>query len=367
MTSRSRSRPLLLCLALAGCGSGARHTADYLAPGTFGVGISTFTFVDTTRPTPANGTFAGAPTRTLTVDVWYPSSTPGGPNTDAPPAAGRHPLVVHGHGFMDNRHGESYLGEHLASWGFVVASPDFPLSSGGAPGGATIADTAQQPLDVRFVIDQLLAQPAVPADGARIGVSGLSLGALTALLSGYHPRLRDGRVRAVLSLAAPSCMLLPAFFASAPVPLLLAHGDADLIVPPAESSVRAYDRAQPPKELVLLARGSHTAFTGFASLLDETKNYDRIGCQALGATPIDVTTFASLGTEADGISSDVSACPKPCQAAPIDPSLNADRQLDLTRALALAFFSAELENDAAARAFVRATVTENPEVTVRVP
>ncbi len=354
----------------AGC-SHPTHTADYLAAGSHGVGVHSFTFVDTSRATPANGSYAGAPTRTLVVEVWYPASAGSasdGAVTDAPAARGPFPLVLHSHGFMDNRRGQSYLAEHLAGHGFVVAAPDYPLSNGGAPGGATIADTPEQPLDARFVIDNVLAQSADATspiagtvDATRIGASGLSLGGLTTLLAGFHPTLRDPRLRAALALAPPSCMLLAPFFATTRLPLAMVQGDADLLVPPEANTERAFPLTEPPSQLVLLRRGSHTAFAGLASLLDPTMNYDRLGCQALGN--VSATSFAALGSADQGISQDPSVCPMPCQGTPMDPSLDATRQQDLTRAIGLAFFAANLQGDAEAQSFLTSRLAaENPEV-----
>jgi predicted dienelactone hydrolase len=359
------------CALLAGCGHD-EHTADFIAAGQYGIGVHTFTFVDSSRPTPANHSYPGAPDRTLVVEVWYPSTTEGGPYTDPPLAPGAFPLVLHSHGFMDGRRGESYLGEHLASHGYVMAAPDYPLSNFGAPGGATIEDTPEQPLDARFVIDRLLEQSADPSspiggaiDADHIVASGLSLGGLTTLLLAYHPTLRDPRIRAALAIAAPSCMLEAPFFAGADVPLVLLHGDVDAIVPVAENSERIFDLTPAGTELILLANGSHTGFAGPASLLDPSMSFDQFGCQALGDT-VNVTSFAGLGSAAQGISQDPAVCPMPCQATPTAPSLAADRQHELTQAIALAFFDSVLGRDAQAQPFLRARLAaENPEVRVQ--
>ncbi len=376
-TSHVFGLALTLGLALglgAGC-SGERHTADYQAAGSYGIGYSTFTFVDTSRPTPANHDYAGDDKRTLVVDIWYPAHATS-PMRDAPvdTGGGPFPLILHSHGFMDGRLGESYLGEHLASHGYVVVAPDFPLSKGGAPGGSTVDDLPAQPGDLSFVLDQVLAGPAAPGgplagaiDPARVGASGLSLGGLTALLATFHPRLRDPRVRATFTLAAVSCFLTQTFYATASVPLLLVHGDSDELVPLPENSMRAFERAQDPRELVVMRRGSHTGFAGYASLFDPTMHYDRIGCEAIQGA-IDVSSFSAVGSEAEGISQDTTMCPMPCQGAFDDPSLDADRQHDLVDTLSLAFFDGQFRNDASARRFLTTPVAkENPELDVRLP
>ena len=115
---------------------------------------------------------------------------------------------------MSNRSGGVYLTQHLASYGYVVAAPDFPLSNGNAPGLPTFFDLANQPGDVRFVIDQLLTlsaetQSAFAAgiDRTRIGLTGFSMGGSTTILAALHPTLRDPRVQAAAALAGVSRLL----------------------------------------------------------------------------------------------------------------------------------------------------------------
>jgi predicted dienelactone hydrolase len=363
-------RALLVLSLLCGCSS-ERQLADYRSPGSRQVGFRTFTYVDQTRATPANKEYAGAPTRTLTVEVWYPASAPEGTSRDAPldASGGPFPLILHSHGFMDSRLGEGYLAEHLASHGFVVASPDYPLSKGGAPGGATVHDVPDQPLDVRFVIDRVLAEPALAGalDGTRIAVSGLSLGGLTSLLATFHPTLRDPRLRAVLAMAAPACFLTAPFYQTTATPLLLVHGDADVLVPLEPNGLRAFERASGPRELVVLKRGTHTAFAGYASLFDPMEHYDAIGCTAIAGS-IGNTSFERLGTEAQGISADPSMCPPPCQSPAQGVPLSAERHQELVKALALSFFDRELRGMRDADRFLTAAIaSQAEEVTVRLP
>jgi predicted dienelactone hydrolase len=97
----------------------------------------------------------------LVTEVWYPGSATGALLEDGPL-----PLVVWSHGYASSRTAQAALGEHLASHGYVVAAPDFPLSTFTAPGGPTVADVASQPGDVRAVIDHLLGLRAGPLAGA---------------------------------------------------------------------------------------------------------------------------------------------------------------------------------------------------------
>ena len=70
--------------AFAPAASAAARHADR----TYAVGKRSYTFVDRSRPTAANGSYAGAPTRTLPTLVLYPTAgAPGGPSVDGRPAA----------------------------------------------------------------------------------------------------------------------------------------------------------------------------------------------------------------------------------------------------------------------------------------
>ncbi|MFQ5514117.1 MAG: alpha/beta hydrolase family protein [Myxococcota bacterium] len=369
---------LLLTPALeaeaVGCRAVApRSTAELTAPGPFAVGVTTRTFVDSSRPTPPNGSFPGAASRTLVTEVWYPATVPG---RDAPPepSLAAVPVIVHSHGFLDSRLGESFLTEHLASRGYVVAAPDYPLSHGGAPGGATVADVPEQPGDWSFVLDAVLGAFPSLADPGRVGASGLSLGGLTTLLVTYHPELRDPRIGAALPMAGPGCFFGRRFFRTTSTPLLVLHGDSDLIVPFKENALRVFRRARGPKLLVRLRDGSHTGFSVFAPLFDPSQHFDAIGCAALtgglgDGIPSDpnANPFEALGGREQGILLDPRLCPLPCEApVPVTPSMGAARHHELTRAVATAFFDAYLRSDESARCFLRSGLArESPDVAVR--
>src|SRR5271167_5151876 len=87
-------------------------------------------WTDTSRPTMANHTFKGSASRELKGRIWFPADKQGAP----------YPLVIYSHGYMSQYKEGDYLLNFLASHGYVAVSIDFPLSSGSAPGGATVAD-----------------------------------------------------------------------------------------------------------------------------------------------------------------------------------------------------------------------------------
>jgi predicted dienelactone hydrolase len=349
-----------------------RHTADFATRGPHAVGFRTLQFVDETRPTPPNGSFAGTPSRMLDVEVWYPAAATPAPTAarDAPldPSGAPYPLILYGHALMDNRRGEAYLAEHLASRGFMVAAVDFPLGKLGAPGGATPMDIGSQPGDLRAVLDRLLAGDggfAGAVDAKRIGASGLSLGGGTVLLLTYHRDLRDRRIRAVLPIApAYSCAFTRAFYRHARVPLLVLQGDADRLAPLVENGLRVVRRARGPRMLAVLRGASHLGFTGFAGALGTPQSIDQFGCNALlgaiGSAPV----FPELpGGRGAGIASE--ACSPPCQTSPT-ATLDFDRQHELTQTVAAAFFDAYLAGDRSARCWLaRGLARENPDVETR--
>jgi predicted dienelactone hydrolase len=191
-------------------------------PTVHAVSTTSVHLVDTSRPTVSRGRTI-APSRTLDTTVYAPSD--GGP----------YPLVVFAHGFQIGPGPYAHLCQVLASAGYVVAAPAFPLTDQ-AVAGANLdrGDLPNQAGDVSFVITSLTSSPPAAltgkVDGAHVGVVGHSDGADTVLDVGYFPFRNDTRVRAVAAFA-PDAMTPPGGSVGAGVPLLLEHGDHDSIVP----------------------------------------------------------------------------------------------------------------------------------------
>jgi dienelactone hydrolase len=159
--------------------------------------------------------------RRLEVELWYPASeafrgrdldeatrdrfsiAPGldavqNAVRDADPADGRFPLLVQCHGANAHRRDKTELCTHLASHGYVVASPDFPgdtvacmIQDSESKAGARVASMSidelaeYRPADAAFVLESVLAgaDPAIGriVDPAKVGTCGHSYGGWTSL------------------------------------------------------------------------------------------------------------------------------------------------------------------------------------------
>jgi hypothetical protein len=171
------------------------------------VGTRTLTFVDSSRTTSANGSFPGAPSRTLPTEVWYPASTAdqGAANASPDTAHGPYPLVLFAHGYAVT---PDFYAPLLARWaaaGYVVAAPVFPILSG-SDGGASHVDFEKTWGDASFVITQMLSLGADDplagvVDRSRIAVAGHSDGEMISFGLGFLQCCRDTRVRSILAMA----------------------------------------------------------------------------------------------------------------------------------------------------------------------
>jgi pimeloyl-ACP methyl ester carboxylesterase len=303
---RTAITPVLRCALVllvgvaAGCGNASNGSDTTLAGVRFTtVGRTTATFVDTSRPTQPNGSFPGAPTRTLSSIVWYPGVAAAGAAAQEIPcqdgiAAKHHgdgdrcvvvedaaldaaeapyPLIVFSHGFGNGADATTSYAQALAGYGYVVVAPDFPLSNRDAPGGPTVNDVPAQAGDVSFLIDVFegrVANAPAPFPGAidaqRIGAAGRSLGGTTTLFVTHNVKYVDPRIRASAPVS-PGWFLQISYYGSdgyftgITTPLLIIGGSEDTTAPFPTNDQPPYDLANPPKILVDLLGQGHTPET----------------------------------------------------------------------------------------------------------
>jgi predicted dienelactone hydrolase len=326
-------------------------SAQRLAAGRFEVGHSDYTFVDASRPNDARDGANAEKRRTLVTTVWFPRGAPG-----------PHPLVLYSHGFLATREGGAYLAEFLARRGYVVAAPNHPLTQRWtAHGSAAAADVVHQPRDLSFVIDRILAwsddeRPfAGTIDPQRIGVMGLSLGALTATLATFHPQLRDARIGAAVSIAGPMTIFATRFFAAVPTPFLLLAGDEDVVVDYATNAPLVLERV-PGGQLVSIHGGNHVGFDDASTgVLRVLPNPDVEACWLLRWS-LDLSrgrdTLAELGGSTAGLLVP-SEVPRPCSGPASFTALSPVRQHLIAQLAIGAFFDSAFAPTEAARAAAR--------------
>ena len=250
-------------------------SAAVAAEGTYPVGFVQVDLTDDSRDTPANGSAPGSDGRKLPTLAYYPAKGPAGPDAGGADAAveggelreGRFPLLVFSHGVTGRA--VFYKGElaAMASAGYVVIAPDYPLSNADSREKPTVNDVGNQPGDASFLIDQFTEAPygsptvdvAAHVDAEHVGAVGHSLGAITSLGLGYSACCTDDRVDAVASWAG---LLVPLQGQPNPGdqtgdrPLLLIHGDQDETVPYG-SSTEAFEKVTSPRWFITLPGGRH--------------------------------------------------------------------------------------------------------------
>ena len=331
-------------------------------------------WVDTSRSTMPNRDFKGRDSRVLKGRIWFPADKEGAP----------YPLVVYAHGYMSQYKEGEYILDFLASHGYVAVSVDFPLSNGSSPGGAVLSDIVNQPGDVSFLIDQMLARTKQVdnllygrVDGDRIAALGLSLGGLTTELVAFDPQRKDPRIRAAISMAGPSQFLTPEFFDGDTIPFMYIAGTADAIVPYRENAqpiLKKYKNSV----LVTLESGSHVGFIDMAPVVFRWfHNPDKLGCVGLmhglkAAQQASSTgkPLPSLGELIGGPGIDTQASTAACQTSEYAQAMRPARQHTLVTLAIYSFlesrFSASETTRQAMREYLFSQLSrENEDLTVR--
>jgi predicted dienelactone hydrolase len=359
---------MTMCLLLVACSSqheGAppstptqvrvQRLEDVANRGQYGVGVTTLELVDTSRPTEPNREAPGAPDRRMNLEVWYPAAaaTEAPEQRDAPldRSGGPYPLIIFAHGFSSFRRQSASYTQHLASHGYVVASPDFPQSRIDTPGGPRISAVLDQPADVSYVIDEMLKLDAAgdggfagAIDEGRIGMTGHSLGGLTTMLAAYGAA-RDGRIKAIAPISPVGCLLPTDIAAGLSVPAMIIGGSKERIIDPA--SIRAaYQAASTPRYYAQIIGADHIRFAD----IDTTD--ERLGDIVSTASRGDVTGDAIKVAQA--LDANAAACLERTEES--DSLITGERQRELLRIVATPFFDAYLRDDEASMRFLQETL-----------
>jgi dienelactone hydrolase len=176
------------------------------------VGTHHYLFVDVGRSTPPYGDYPGNPWRWIPTTVWYPAVGPAHVVADDLPrdvTHGPYPLVVFAHGYGVTPEYYAPLLQRIASAGYVVVAPTYPILSGLPAGPSDTEGWGDTFIDTRFVTTTVLdlgaggdALLGGMVDPQRIAVAGHSDGGLISFGDGFEALRTDSRVRAVISFAA---------------------------------------------------------------------------------------------------------------------------------------------------------------------
>ncbi len=185
-------------------------TPELARPGAYSAGVTTLTAVSPNHLSASD--FQTLYDRQLVLEVWYPAKVPknaklatyknvtrshrefelqGAAYRDAPIAKGeKFPLIVLSHGYSTYRTIMFYLGEHLASHGYVVAAIDHTDSTNAevdmatAPGSGFISTLYNRARDQQFVLD-FFSQQSTPlqeiVDTDHAALIGYSMGGYGAI------------------------------------------------------------------------------------------------------------------------------------------------------------------------------------------
>ncbi|PYJ03304.1 MAG: hypothetical protein DME25_12605, partial [Verrucomicrobia bacterium] len=276
------------------------------APGPFPVGITTTVFVDASR----TDALTKEP-RTLVTEIWYPAAEdarrlpknkysdflPGGVTPDieqfvqkhykhsvaeldktfwneavrdARVAAGKFPLIIFSHGNGGNRHQNTFWCDYLASFGYVIASPDHtgncdftvingkPIPHDGSQRSNSASD---RPKDMGLLLDQLTlwnqgadSRFAGKLALERVCAAGMSFGGMSAV----DVAALDPRFKTIIAMSGASLT-----HTNATVPSLWMLGQEDRTIGAAGNFlIRGHHAMHTgPSFLLELKDGGHYSFT----------------------------------------------------------------------------------------------------------
>lgn len=341
------------------------QSSQWLEKGIHDVSYFDVELVDDTRPTQPNGDYAGSNERHLQTRIWYPQDL-------VAPA----PLLIYSHGFMSSRSGGSYLAEHFASHGYIVAAMDYPLTNMRAPGGPLVKDVVNQPADISFLIDQFVSWDTDTAhqfyervDEKHIGVLGLSLGGMTSTLAAFHPRNADLRISAAVSIAGPVFVFGPAFYESRNIPFMMIASPIDAMIDYQTNAATILPNVKGAL-LVTMNDASHTGFAAPGRYLRWLDNADLLGCSMV-TRGLEKTADELWASEIGSPEEGVLVVPQTglCTTDPLPPAMNPIRQQWLTILAAFPFFESqfalsELRRKEASDYLLNTYPSEIPEVSV---
>ncbi|HEV2360688.1 MAG TPA: dienelactone hydrolase family protein, partial [Acidimicrobiales bacterium] len=205
------------------------------------------------------------------IDSFIPKTFPDAVAEDAyaglPVAAGAFPVVMFSHGFTGYPAQSSFLTAHLATWGFIVVSPEMTDMDVADAVEGKLPDVSKTAVAQKMLADNVSQQEAaldyVVAQGTTAGslfdghvnagevaFVGHSYGGATAV----ETARADSRIKVVVSLAGVPTTPLPRS-----IPILFMTGTYDQTIP-TKDVVSFYDQFKPGKALLEIDDTGHNVF-----------------------------------------------------------------------------------------------------------
>ena len=246
----------------------------------------------------------------------------------------RPPLIIISHGLGSDRNTYSYLAEHLASYGFAVATIEHPGSNARQLQSLLMglknevsppSELINRPRDIQFLLNYLQRNYNTQINVNQVGILGQSYGAYTSLAVGgakinyqqVAERCQNQETATVLNFSVLlQCQLLrlpqqdynlddsriKAVFAINPltsvifgeeglgeidVPTFMVTGSADTVTPALAEQIRPFTWLETTeKYLVLMKRGTH-----FSTLAEGTEEGIPVPEDAIGPDPAIAQTY----------------------------------------------------------------------------
>jgi predicted dienelactone hydrolase len=172
-----------------------------------------------------------------------------------PDAPGALPLFVWVHGLGSTPEYVDEFLRQIAERGILVAAPRMPLTNAEVP-APDFDDYVNQPADISFLLDRLVADLPERIDAKRIAVGGHSLGAMTTVGLVADRCCGDVRIRAAVEMSGTRRPFPGGEATAHAVPTLWVHGTDDTTFPVRDSET-LFEEAAGPKFIVVLRDTPH--------------------------------------------------------------------------------------------------------------
>lgn len=205
---------------------------------------------------------------------------------------GPFPLVVFAHGAASFRTQSTFLTTHLATWGFVVVSPDYLERGLGNALGQPPAEPLEDLVVSRAAVDLAKAENA-RAGGLLEGRVATDRVAITGHSAGGGSSFRFGGEPDVVTYIPQSAGSRSDATAFPNTPSMWLTGDIDGVAE-VEGVVRAFESAPPSSRLVIVKDGGHLAPSDLCAIGAEGGGVVQIGIDAGLPVP---ESLVRLGTD----------------------------------------------------------------------